>query len=104
MTDAATCIHIVSLDCKDARSARQCLDALAGQGRPDAISYGCLSYDFGLVQGSDRQIRLIERWRDWTALDRLLAEKVAPALPHYNALLARPFDPQADTLRVTTNA
>lgn len=43
---------------------------------------------------------LVERWSDRADLDRLLAEKVVPAPPTCNALLKRPFDPAADTLRV----
>jgi len=94
-------IHIVTLTCKDAEHAMQCLAALAAYGRPDALSYGCASYEFGLKEGSDDVVLLVERWRDWADLDRLLTEKVVPALPIYNALLRRPFDPAADTARVT---
>jgi hypothetical protein len=41
---------------------------------------------------------LRERWED---LDGLLADRVVPALPVYNQLLARPFDPSVDTERIT---
>lgn len=100
MTNPAPCIHLVTLDCKDADAAQQALGILTSQSRQDALDYGCASYDVGLVEGSDDRIRLIERWPDWAPLDRLLAEKVAPALPHYNAMLARDFDPARDTVRV----
>jgi len=94
-------IHIVTLTCKDAEHATLCLGALAAYGRPDALAYGCLAYAFGLKEGADDTVLLVERWRDWADLDRLLTEKVVPALPTYNALLKRPFDPATDTARIT---
>lgn len=97
-------IHVVTLSCKDAARAQECLKALAAYGRPDAISYGCASYEFGLKVGDDATVLLVERWEDFAKLDRLLAEKVVPALPVYNALLARPFDPVRDTLRIALPA
>jgi len=104
MTTPATgdnaCIHIVTLACKDAAHASQCLDALTHYGKPDAIAYDCLAYEFGLKEGSADTVYIVERWKQWRDLDALLAEKVVPALPTYNALLKRPFDPALDTLRV----
>ncbi|MCB1909004.1 MAG: hypothetical protein KDH15_16680 [Rhodocyclaceae bacterium] len=97
---APSLIHLVTLDCKDAAHARQCLAALARFGRPDAESFGCLCYEFGLQEGSVETVHLVERWRRWEDLDSLLAAKVLPALPLYNELLKRPFDPLRDTLRV----
>ncbi|MCB1671624.1 MAG: hypothetical protein R3F41_10315 [Gammaproteobacteria bacterium] len=94
-------MHIVTLDCKDAGHASQCLKALADYGRPDALAFNCVSYEFGLREGSAETVYLIERWRSWQDLDALLTEKVVPALPMYNQLLKRPFDPAQDTLRIT---
>jgi quinol monooxygenase YgiN len=71
-------IHIVTLTCKDAEHATLCLGALDAYGRPDALSYGCASYEFGLKDGSGDTVLLVERWRDWADLDRLLTEKVVP--------------------------
>lgn len=99
-SDAGRLIHIVKLTCKDAEHAARCLGALSAHGRPDALAYGCASYEFGLKEGTDDTVLLVERWSDWADLDRLLTEKVVPALPAYNALLKRPFDPATDTLRV----
>ncbi len=93
-------VHLVTLQCKDAQHADRCLAALRDYGRPDALAYGCAAYDFGLALGSEDKVLLVERWHDWTALDRLLGEKVVPALPLYNELLAQPFDPARDTLRI----
>lgn len=97
-------IHLVTLACRDAESAGQCLAALAAHGRPDALAYGCAAYEFGLRAGSDDTVWLVERWRRWEDLDALLAERVAPALPLYNQLLARPFDPEQDTVRIALSA
>lgn len=97
----ATLVHLVSLGCKDADHAQQCLAALHQSGRPDAERYGCRAYEFGLQGGTDDVVRIIERWDRWEDLDALLAECVVPALPVYNQLLARPFDPATDTERIT---
>ena len=94
-------VHMVTLDCKDAEHAARCLDALANYGRPDATAFNCVSYDFGLKVGSKDTIHIVERWTSWEDLDALLAEKVVPALPRYNELLKRPFNPEADTLRIS---
>ncbi|NHX28044.1 hypothetical protein HA397_29360, partial [Escherichia coli] len=94
-------IHIVILRCKSAGHAEQCLEALQNYGRPDALGYGCQSYEFGRRADDDTSVILLERWADFAALDRLLTEKVVPALPVYNALLARDFDPGQDTTRIT---
>lgn len=93
-------IHIVTLRCKGADAASNCLGALDAYGRPDALAYGCESYEFGRVPGDDTTVLLVERWSDFSKLDRLLAEKVVPALPTYNALLERDFDPERDTVRI----
>jgi hypothetical protein len=93
-------IHIVTLACKDADHARRCLDALANYGRPDALAYRCEAYEFGVVVGTADTIQLVERWHDWKDLDALLGDKVVPALPLYNEMLRRPFDPARDTVRV----
>lgn len=90
----------MTLACKDAAHAQRCLGALAANGRADAEAYGCASYEFGLREGSEDTIHVVERWQRWDDLDALLAEKVVPALPHYNQLLRSPFDPSRDTLRV----
>ena len=94
-------IHVVTLRCKDETHAEHCLGALRDHGRPDAMAYGCRSYDFGPQASDSRTIMLVERWDDFSALDRLLAEKVVPALPTYNALLERDFDPANDTMRIS---
>lgn len=99
-TEHAPLLHLVTLACKDSEDARRCLEALEAYGRPDALAFGCASYEFGLEEGSSERIRLVERWRSWEDLDALLNEKVVPALPMYNRLLASPFDPARDTLRV----
>lgn len=96
----ARLIHLVTLACRDASSARRCLDALETHGRPDAIAYQCQSYEFGAKEGAPHTVCIVERWCRWEDLDALLRDKVIPALPLYNALLARPFDPAADTMRV----
>jgi quinol monooxygenase YgiN len=94
-------LHLVTLHCKDAQHARRCMEALSAYGRPDALAYGCESYEFGLKDGASDTVLLVERWRSWENLDALLAEKVVPALPVYNELLKRPFDPASDTIRVS---
>lgn len=96
----AACVHVVTLECRDPEHARQCMGALANYGRPDALAYRCLSYEFGLKDGSADTVILVERWRRWEDLDTLLMEKVVPALPTYNQLLKAPFDPARNTLRV----
>jgi hypothetical protein len=96
----ARCVHIVTLQCKDADHALRCAEALEQYGRPDALSFNCASYEFGLKEGTTDTMYLLERWHRWEDLDALLLNKVVPALPVYNALLARPFDPTTDTLRI----
>lgn len=93
-------VHLVTLNCKDPEHASQCLDALANYGKPDALSFNCSSYEFGLKAGTADTVYLIERWNQWEDLDSLLTAKVIPALPMYNQLLKNPFDPATDTLRV----
>jgi quinol monooxygenase YgiN len=93
-------VHIVTLQCKDADNAANCINALATYGRPDAEAFGCLAYEFGLKEGTQDTVHIVERWTDWADLDRLLTEKVVPALPLYNQMLLRPFDPGSDTLRI----
>ena len=97
-------MHIVTLNCKDAESADSCISALAAYGKPDALAYNCASYEFGRREGSEDTVYIIERWRRWSDLDALLNEKVVPALPMYNQLLKRPFDPSQDTLRICLSA
>jgi quinol monooxygenase YgiN len=97
-------IHVVTLDCKDAEHAARCIEALTAYGQPDALSFGCLSYEFGLKEGATDTVYLIERWRSWQDLDALLGAKVVPALPMYNQLLKQPFDPGRDTLRIRLSA
>ena len=91
---------MVTLACKDGAHARRCLEALAQYGRPNGLAYGCLAYEFGLRVGAPDTVHIVERWHRWSDLDRLLVEKVAPALPMYNELLRRPFDPAQDTVRI----
>jgi len=93
-------VHVVTLDCKDESHATQCIEALANHGRPDALAFNCLSYEFGLKEGTTDTVCLIERWRRWQDLDALLSAKVVPALPMYNQLLKQPFDPAKNTLRI----
>ena len=102
-TDASTdgrLVHLVTLECKDAQHATRCLSALSQHGRPDALAYHCRSYEFGLKEGNPDTVCLVERWSRWEDLNALLQEKVVPALPLYNELLKRPFDPEKDTVRV----
>ena len=93
-------IHIVTLHCKDNEHARQCLEALANYGKPDALSFNCLSYEYGLKAGDTEIVYIVERWNRWKDLDSLLSAKVIPALPMYNQLLKNPFDPATDTMRI----
>ena len=97
-------IHIVTLHCKDNNHAEQCLGALANFGKPDALSYNCVSYEFGLKLGTTDTIYILERWNKWEDLDALLNEKVVPAIPMYNQLLKKPFNPTTDTLRIELSA
>lgn len=99
-TSGGSLLHIVILDCKDGAHASRCLDALANYGRPDALAFNCVSYEFGLKEGTRDTVYLIERWRQWQDLDALLKEKVVPALPMYNQLLKEPFDPAKHAVRV----
>jgi len=94
------CVHVVTLDCKDREHASRCIEALANYGRPDALAFNCISYEFGLEAGSSDTVYIVERWRQWQDLNALLNEKVVPALPMYNQLLKRPFDPAMDTVRI----
>jgi hypothetical protein len=96
----ARLLHMVTLECKDAESAKRCLDALRNYGRPDALSFKCRSYEFGLKEGTIDTVCLVERWDQWQDLDALLTAKVVPALPMYNQLLKRSFDPAKDTVRI----
>lgn len=93
-------INIVTLHCKNEELAQQCLGALENYGRPDALSYNCLSYEFGLKEGTTDVVCIVEHWKSWDDLDRLAREKIADALPMYNQLLKNPFDPAIDTLRI----
>jgi hypothetical protein len=90
----------VTLECKDNEHAQQCLAALENYGKPDALAFKCASYEFGLKEGTTDTVCLVERWNRWKDLDALLSEKVVPALPTYNQLLKRPFDPAKDTCRI----
>jgi hypothetical protein len=67
---------------------------------PDALAFNCVSYEFGMRDGTVDTVCLVERWRQWSDLDALLSEKVVRALPMYNQLLRRPFDPSRDTMRI----
>ena len=93
-------LHVVTLRCKDDDSASRCLAALANYGRPDALGFNCRAYEFGLKEGTTDTVVLVERWNRWEDLDALLLNKVVPALPLYNELLKRPFDPAQDTVRI----
>ncbi len=93
-------VHVVTLDCKDDEHARRCLEALANYGRPDALAFNCVSYEFGLKEDTTDTVYLVERWKQWQDLDALLSAKVVPAMPVCNQLLKRPFDPAKDTLRI----
>jgi hypothetical protein len=97
---AGQLVHVVTLECKDDEHATRCLEALRNYGRPDALAYNCVSYDFGLKEGTSDMVYIVEYWHRWQDLDSLLQEKVVPALPLYNELLKRPFDPATDTLRI----
>jgi quinol monooxygenase YgiN len=98
---AGRLLHVVTLACKDDEHASRCLDALAAHGRPDALEFHCLSYEFGLKEGTADTVCIVERWRRWEDLDALLTNKVVPALPLYNELLRQPFDQARDTTRIT---
>lgn len=93
-------IHVVTLKCKDNEHASQCLAALANYGKPDAMSFNCQSYEFGLKAGTKDTVYIVEQWSKWDDLNALLEAKVVPALPMYNQLLENPFDPVTDTLRI----
>ncbi len=93
-------VHVVTLDCKDEEQAKRCVEALANYGRPDALAFNCVSYEFGIREGTVDMVYIIERWRRWQDLDVLLMEKIVPALPMYNQLLKKPFDPSRDTVRI----
>lgn len=93
-------VHVVTLDCKDEEHATRCIEALANYGRPDALALNCISYEFGFKEGTNDTLCIVERWHQWEDLDALLNEKVVPALPMYNELLKRPFDPAKDTVRI----
>ena len=100
-TAAGNLVHVVTLECRDGEHAQRCLDALATYGRPDALAFNCVSYEFGFKEGTADTIYLVERWKQWGDLDALLQSKVIPALPLYNQLLKRSFDPARDTVRIT---
>jgi hypothetical protein len=93
-------VHIVTLECKDNAMASRCIEALGRYGKPDALAFHCASYEFGLKEGTSNVVQIVERWNRWEDLDSLLTEKVVPALPMYNDLLRRPFDPSRDTMRI----
>jgi len=103
-TSRGRLLHVVTLECRDGEHAKRCLDALAAHGRPDALAFDCASYEFGVRQGAEDTVVLVERWTRWEDLDALLSAKVIPALPVYNALLKRPFDPAKDTMRIEVDA
>jgi len=88
----------------DAGSAISRSIARAAHGRPDALAFNCASYEFGVRQGAVDTVVLVERWTRREDLDALLSAKVIPALPVYNALLKRPFDPSKDTMRIEVTA
>lgn len=93
-------VNIVTLACKDEEHAARCLTALRLHGKPDALSFNCLSYEFGLKEGSPDTVYIVEHWARWEDLESCIAEKVAPVLPMYNELLKRLFDPARDTVRI----
>jgi hypothetical protein len=95
------CVHLVALNCKDEEHATRCIEALANYGRPDALAFNCVSYEFGLKCGTTDTVYIVERWRQWRDLDALLTEKVVPTSPMYNQLLKQPFDPSKDTVRIS---
>lgn len=97
---AGDLVHVVTLECKDEANAKRCIEALSNYGRPAALAFNCISYEFGLKEGTNDTVYIVERWSQWRDLDALLSEKVVPALPMYNQLLRRPFDPAKDTVRV----
>ncbi|MGA0116549.1 MAG: hypothetical protein ACO3IW_13480 [Burkholderiales bacterium] len=93
-------VHIVTLECKDSEHAKRCIEALANYGKPDALTFNCVSYEFGIKEGTADTVYIIERWRRWQDLDALLTTKIVPALPMYNQLLKTPFDPSRNTARI----
>jgi len=93
-------LHVVTLECRDEENATRSLEALTHYGKPDALSFKCRSYEFGLKEGTTDTVCIVERWNQWQDLDALLTTKVVPALPMYNQLLKRPFDPAKDTVRI----
>ena len=93
-------LHVVTLECKDEENAKRCLEALTHNGKPDALLFKCRSYEFGLKEGTTDTVCIVERWNQWQDLDALLTTKVVPALPMYNQLLKRPFDPAKDRMRI----
>lgn len=95
---------MVTLDCKDESHALQCMEALAHYGRPDALAFNCVSYEFGFRDDSADTVYIVEHWRKWQDLNALLEEKVVPALPVYNQFLKRPFNPATDTLRINLSS
>ncbi|MCB9928176.1 MAG: hypothetical protein H6844_01975 [Alphaproteobacteria bacterium] len=97
-------MHVVTLACKDPHHAAEFLAVLAEHARRDAMAYNCLAFEFGLKEGTDDTVYLVERWRCWEDLDAMLAERVEPVMPVYNALLKRPFDPAADSVRLVLAA
>ena len=62
-------MHVVTLECKDPEHATRCLAALTESGRPDALACHCLSYEFGLKEGTTDTVCLVERWNRWEDLD-----------------------------------
>ena len=55
----APLLHVVTLECKDAEHADRCLTALREHGRPDALAYGCVSYEFGPRVDSPSTIQIV---------------------------------------------
>ena len=45
-------LHVVMLECKDHDHTTRCLAALRNQGRPDALAANCISYEFGIKEGT----------------------------------------------------
>lgn len=99
-SNAGQFVHVVTLACKDPEHAKRCIEALTNYGRPDALAFNCISYEFGIKEGTLDTVYIVERWRRWQDLDALLTAKVVPALPMYNQLLKTPFDPSSDTARI----
>jgi quinol monooxygenase YgiN len=93
-------LHVVTLQRKDDARTAQRIAALASYGGTDALACSCISYEFGLTEGASDTVLIVEHWNGWQDLDTLLATKIVPALPMYNPLLKRPFDPAKDRLRI----